>query len=154
MRAHHLLCILGFRRRGYSQEFIDGMDEVVSSIKSHPDTTLELKTSPDAICRLCPHLAATGCNRRAGAEESVRKKDLAILEALGLRAGMRLRVSEVYEKVRSSFHEKDLSKRYCARCRWLPLGFCTEGLRRLNEGKFFLRSPGGKKHRNYNREKS
>jgi hypothetical protein len=131
IRAHHLLCILGFRGLGYSAVFVANMDRIVRRIRGRPRGKLVVLDSADSICAACPHLRADGVCRNAKASARVRAKDRAILRRLGLKPGASLSASSAYERVRREITPALLTGKLCAKCRWKSLGCCAEGLERL-----------------------
>lgn len=42
IRAHHVLCILGFRGEGYSREFVENMRRVVDIIRANPQAVIQI----------------------------------------------------------------------------------------------------------------
>ncbi|MDP2729276.1 MAG: DUF1284 domain-containing protein [Dehalococcoidales bacterium] len=133
IRAHHLLCILGFRGLGYSQEFVAKMGKVVEELTSNSTFPITIIAGCDAICRSCPHNKNDRCRKKADSEERVRAKDLAVLERLGLEAGTQITPAEVWGRVKESFSANEIRK-ICRKCQWLELGYCVEGLEKLQAG--------------------
>ncbi len=58
-------------------------------------------------------------------------QDRVVLEKLGLEVGDRVRWCDILERIRRSVGRDDLTS-ICGTCRWLPLGYCREGLHRLH----------------------
>ena len=52
LRAHHGLCLCFFRGKGYSEEFVRNMTDVVNMLRSDPYVTVTCQA--DVICRACP----------------------------------------------------------------------------------------------------
>ena len=52
LRAHHLICILGFRGLGYSKEYVANMSKIVGQLCSSPETLIQVVSKPDDICAL------------------------------------------------------------------------------------------------------
>ena len=135
IRAHHMLCILGFRGKGYSRGFVENMSRIVDELSSSPGTAVEIVDSPDDICPPCPFIKETGCSEKGPqSEERVRKRDHDVLERLGLAAGAGLPWSEILDRISDSISPDDI-RDFCHDCEWLSLGFCIEGLESLREGK-------------------
>lgn len=109
LRPHHLLCIRGFRGKGYSEAFIRNMSEIVANLNeaagqtdateyredygltSNPacrgDSSLNVMIvfGADDICRCCPHLTDEGvCDQ----DEKVSAYDRRAAEVLGLCEGI------------------------------------------------------------------
>ncbi len=67
-------------------------------------------------------------------------QDCVVLEKLGLKVGDRVRWRDILERIRRSVGCDDLSS-ICGTCRWLPLGYCREGLNRLQAMASSVSSP-------------
>jgi hypothetical protein len=133
IRSHHLLCILGFRGLGYSEEFVSNMRRVVGELRSDPTFPITLVVGCDAICVSCPHNKEGKCLRSANSEVDVPLQDLDLLKRLGLEAGSQMPAGEAWEEVRERLAPGDLAE-ICGDCEWLGLGYCAEGLKRLRTG--------------------
>ncbi|WP_027091365.1 DUF1284 domain-containing protein [Cohnella thermotolerans] len=127
LRGHHLLCLLGYRGKGYSDGFCANMTDVYETLRKRPDTTIDIVEGPDDICRAFPADQPSHCENT-----SVYRKDQAILERLGLRTGRSLRWKTICEKVSASVAPGDIAH-LCADCRWQPLGLCSEGVGHMRQ---------------------
>jgi uncharacterized protein len=135
IRGHTLLCLQGFRGEGYSAGFIENMAALHRDLNENPDRWVEVVEAPDTFCAACPHLATVGCSLNgARSEEGMQAQDRHVLELLGLQPGTRVRWREVLERVRASVKGSDLPG-ICGSCRWLPLGYCRDGIDRLREAQ-------------------
>jgi len=131
LRAHTLLCLQGFRGEGYSPSFIDNLARIHHDLAEHPDQWVEVVDAPDTVCGACPHLASSGCSLNGdGFEESMKAQDRLVLSLLGLTAGIRVQWSEILGRIRTSLTGESLPS-ICGQCRWLPLGYCRDGIERL-----------------------
>jgi len=131
LRAHHLICILGFRGLGYSKEYVDNMTRIVEQLQ--PSTLIEVSSKPDDICTPCPFLGDRGCQERGPkSEEVVKNRDLAVMKRLNIIAGDKITWAEVLERIRRSIGPQDLIH-ICQDCQWLAQGYCMEGLARLRD---------------------
>jgi uncharacterized protein len=135
VRGHTLLCLQGFRGEGYSAGFIDNMAALHRDLNENPDRWVEVVEAPDAFCAACPHLAPAGCSLSgAPSEEGMQAQDRHVLALLGLQPGTRVRWREVLDRIRASVKGSDLPG-ICGSCRWLPLGYCRDGIDQLREGQ-------------------
>lgn len=131
LRAHTLLCLQGFRGEGYSPSFIDNLARIHHDLAGHPEQWVEVVDAPDTVCGACPHLATAGCSLRGdGFEESMQAQDRHVLRLLGLQAGIRVQWSEILDRIRTAITGESLPS-ICGQCRWLPLGYCRDGIDRL-----------------------
>lgn len=80
LRPHHSLCIQFFEGKGYSDEFVGGMKEIVSSLND--STKITLTRGCDVICESCPNKDDGSCDVR-GTAESYDLKCLEIMEFQG-----------------------------------------------------------------------
>lgn len=135
LRGHTLLCLQGFRGEGYSPGFVDNLGKIHRELAEDPDRWVEIVDSPDVICGVCPHQALSGCTLNGEAsEEAMQAQDRHVLALLGLQAGMTVRWREVLERIGQAVRGGDLPD-ICGQCRWLPLGYCREGIERLRSNE-------------------
>jgi len=133
LRGHTLLCLQGFRGEGYSPGFTDNLASIHRDLNGNPDHPVELTEEPDAVCGACPHRAAAGCTLNGmGSEAGMQAQDRHVLKLLGLKAGSVVRWRDVLDRIRASVKGSDLPS-ICGQCRWLPLGYCKEGIDRLQQ---------------------
>jgi hypothetical protein len=131
LRGHTLLCLQGFRGEGYSPGFIDNLAAIHRSLTEHPEQVIEVVDAPDTVCGACPHRIASGCSLKGeDSEEGMKEQDRHVLSLLGLKAGSLVRWSEVLDRIRASIRGDSLPN-ICGQCRWLPLGYCREGIEKL-----------------------
>jgi uncharacterized protein len=131
LRAHTLLCLQGFRGMGYSREFVQNLSEIHQTLSRDQDTQVEVLDSPDAVCGACPHRQVSGCSLNgAQSEDDMHAQDHAVMALLGVQPGNRLSWREVLQRIQASVTGDSLPD-ICGRCRWLPLGYCKEGIDRL-----------------------
>jgi hypothetical protein len=134
IRGHTLLCLQGFRGEGYSPDFVQSMAAIHRELAAEPDRVVEVVEAPDAVCGACPHLVSSGCSLNGSdSERGMQAQDQHVLGLLGLQPGTKVRWREVLERIRASVKGSDLPE-ICGSCRWLPLGYCKEGINRLRNG--------------------
>ncbi len=130
IRAHTLLCLQGFRGRGYSDEFVVAMGFVHRTLKDEPDTPVRVLSSPDVFCAVCPHSGGPsgGCTLGGpGHETHMRAQDQEVMRRLGLTERQVLPWSGILERIRTGVRGSDLPA-ICTTCPWLSLGWCAEGI--------------------------
>lgn len=131
LRGHTLLCLQGFRGEGYSPEFTDNLAAIHQRLAANPDQPVQVVEEPDAICGACPHRAPAGCTLNGQESEAgMQAQDRHVLTRLGLQAGALVRWGDVLDRIRGSVRGSDLPG-ICGQCRWLPLGYCAEGIETL-----------------------
>ena len=99
IRAHHLLCMLGFRGLGYSQGFIVVMGKVVERVRSNPMFPVAVIAECDIICAACPHKKEDKCLKEVDSERKVKTRDLEVLRRLGLEVGAKMPAAKVWARI-------------------------------------------------------
>ncbi len=135
LRGHHLFCLPGFRGYGYSPEHAAVLARVKDLLWSYPETVVKVIVEADDICVACPHHKDGSCKQEPGGEARVRCLDHMVLRQLGMKVGTCLTWQEVVCLLRVRVDKEDL-QRICAACRWLPYGYCQEGLAGIKVSKF------------------
>ena len=125
VRAHHLLCSLGFRGLGYSPAFAENMAAVLRAWDAAPESPVAVTEAPDVICAAFPPDQPGHCG-----DAEVIARDRRVLQAIGLPSGSVRSWADLRLRVRRAFAPGDLAT-LCATCPWLPLGHCADGLARL-----------------------
>ncbi len=132
IRAHHLLCFLGFRGLGYSPEFAEKMGTVAKELHSNSTFPIIVLAECDVICSSCPHNKGNKCRKKRNSESRVKIKDLEVLRRLGLQVEEQVPVAKACERVGEKVTAKDPAE-ICSKCEWLELGYCAEGPERLEK---------------------
>lgn len=135
LRGHHLLCLLGYRGKGYSDGFCANMTEVYEKLRRKPDTVIEIIEGPDEICRAFPADQPSHC-----LNGSVFRKDRAILERLALAPGDAVRWRDVCDRVAVRVAPEDIAQ-LCSDCRWQPYGLCSEGVGHIRQDRTLRELP-------------
>ena len=118
IRAHHGMCMLFFRGRGYNAEFTAHMAEVISALRE--DTPVEVCACEDDICAKCP-------NREGGVCDSAEKAaayDRRVLELCGLTEGQTLSYGEFRKLINQNIIIPKERAPVCSDCEWNEV--CTE----------------------------
>ncbi|MBI2868304.1 MAG: DUF1284 domain-containing protein [Chloroflexi bacterium] len=131
IRAHHLLCLLGFRGAGYSPEFIENMKKVAQAT-FFDNASLRLTSDCDVICAACPHLKHGECRKRDDAAPRVRDHDLRVADTIGVRLGAVTTWQEVRQLMARRLTPASLALT-CPKCEWLKLGYCAEAIGGLQQ---------------------
>ncbi|WAM33926.1 DUF1284 domain-containing protein [Caldicellulosiruptor morganii] len=129
LRFHHLLCFLGFRGLGYSEEFIENFKKVYQKVfvENH---RICLVIRPDVICMACPELIEGRCK----SEEKVKRIDEKLMNFLlknGIHSFENVLPGDVYKVIQNLSVEE--FEAICKDCEWFKLGFCTEGFLKLKD---------------------
>lgn len=87
LRGHHLVCLHYFQGKGYSQEFIRNLQELVG--RAQEGEPVEVVAGPDDVCRACLNLRKERCRHKNDAEAEIKKLDCRALCYLGASVGER-----------------------------------------------------------------
>lgn len=133
LRGHTLLCLQGFRGEGYSSLFVENLAAIHRRLHEYPEQPIEVIDTPDAVCAACPHRALSGCTlNHEHSEVDMQAQDRDVLARLGLTPGAVLSWRQVLDRIRINLTSDSLFS-ICGQCRWLPLGYCREGIERLRQ---------------------
>ncbi|MDQ6418881.1 DUF1284 domain-containing protein [Paenibacillus sp. LHD-117] len=126
LRGHHLLCLLGYRGKGYSDGFCTNMTEIYETLRVRPETEIAIIEGPDDICRAFPADQHSHCRN-----DSVFRKDSDILSKVGMKIGDSASWSSILERVAGNVQPDDI-RTLCSDCRWEPYGLCKEGVAHIH----------------------
>lgn len=132
LRAHHLLCSVLYKGRGYSSLFNKNMTCVVDNLRK--GCMVELGSSPDAICTDCPNLKEDGsCRLDENKCKNIMSLDESVLSRFGFQSGEVYASQKLYRKIRNNCREDDFDL-WCQNCRWRKEGLCSysEYMERIN----------------------
>ena len=127
LRAHHVLCVQGFRGLGYSEAFVARMREIKNALEQD-SIAVAVGPGPDAICGACPQLA----RRPACGSDSGTERDGAVMAILGVEPGTVLPWREWLKRVAERVSPAVLAE-ICQDCSWFPLSYCTAGMMDLRQ---------------------
>ncbi|HAY20345.1 MAG TPA: hypothetical protein DCY17_06155 [Clostridiales bacterium] len=118
LRPHHAFCILNYRQRGYSDEFIDNMNTIVRKLK--PDADIKIVQASDVVCIACPNRTEPQssddvCCRCA---EKVKRYDSAAMRLLEVEPGTVLKWGALSEKAKYIMADALLFETVCGDCEW------------------------------------
>lgn len=129
IRGHTLLCLQGFRGKGYSDDFVLNMKRIYEGLFNNLRTEVEVVNFPDDICSVCPHLKGNACTLNGpDTEGEMVRKDNNVIELLGLYPGRSYRWEGILSRISQRLNPAIL-KDLCSECQWFFLGYCEEGIR-------------------------
>lgn len=115
LRGHHVLCLLSFEGKGYSQEFVLHMDQVLHSLDE-----IQIISECDEICQYCPHKKGKYCEY-----SRVKEYDQRIVQAMGFEKTKSYHWQEIKPKL-----EKINLNEICSDCQWFSI--CKKRLAKTN----------------------
>lgn len=131
VRAHNLLCLIGFEGCGYSERFVENMTAIKSRLWSDSHTPVKILVEPDDICAACPNLKAGACHLRGQSNEAhMRGQDQDVAARLGIEPGHLYAFSDLMDRITDSIEPKDLDS-ICGACPWLSSGVCKKALKEM-----------------------
>lgn len=116
IRGHHLLCIMNFKGRGYSEEFIENMSLIKRKLEEGEKFLLVI--GGDDICSKCPYYKEE-CQREFKRGET-EEKDRKIVEFLGLKEKEEYFYKNVEGIIFEKMKRKDFEN-FCKNCSWYYL---------------------------------
>lgn len=116
LRPHHGICIQKFIGRGYSEDFVKNMTELIAYLNAE-NPLLEVACGCDEICKGCPDLTDGRCK----SEEKAERIDRDCLAAVKLADGRAIRYKDYAELVRRKIIASGKGKEICADCQWRSL---------------------------------
>lgn len=127
LRGHHLLCLLGYRGMGYSEEYVRNMTDIYETLRQGPQTIVEIVAGPDALCQAFPCSLPNHCE-----DANVCKRDQTVLTALALAPGDTVAWATILDRVATAIRGSDI-ERFCSTCSWRAYGVCEDGVNRVGQ---------------------
>ena len=117
LRPHHALCIQKFTGHGYDGRFTEHMTAICETLRNSPETKVNIISSCDELCAVCPHNIAGKC----ATLEKVEAMDAQVAKALGVRPGGALPWEALASQARKNIFETDEFIKICGSCQWYDL---------------------------------
>lgn len=121
LRPHHLLCTQGYSGKGYSDGFVENMNQLTARLRSGEPVTIRLTFSTDDLCTSCPHMLGTDL---CDTNEKVKRFDRKVVEYFQLEEKEYI-YQELVEKIRREITPEMLED-ICDGCGWYPVSACRE----------------------------
>ena len=128
LRPHHLLCTQGYSGHGYSEAFVEHMNDVVHQLREVPGTKIQLTFSTDTLCSCCPNKLGTDL---CDTQEKVKRYDRKTVEYFGLEEkeyDYQALIREIDAKA-----TPEMLADICRDCCWFPISACCKN---ICEGKY------------------
>ncbi|MCL2857292.1 MAG: DUF1284 domain-containing protein [Oscillospiraceae bacterium] len=119
LRPHHLLCTQGFSGKGYSPEFVENMRAIVNTLRSNPDTVIEVVFSTDDICECCPKMLGENL---CEVNDKVNRLDQKVIGHFGIEE-KEYTYREALSKIATTI-TPEIFDDICEVCGWHPFGVC------------------------------
>lgn len=116
LRPHHALCIRFFEGKGYSEEFVRHMTDVIGYLNNY-DPLITLADGCDCICTVCPKRENGVCRD----DDKVRKIDNRVISVLQIESGDPIQWSTLYENAYQAVIRRGKLSEICRDCQWLNI---------------------------------
>ena len=123
LRAHHLMCLPGYKGKGYDGAHKTSWDTISARLKEKPDTFIRIVDGQDDLCANCPN--AKGKNGISCNMKFLEKLDNKVKELLNITTGTIMTWKEIMNKM-FSIMNKDKHKEMCGNCEWRKFGLCND----------------------------
>ena len=123
LRPHHLLCTQGYSGKGYSEDFVTHMDQVVDYLRNHANAKVTLTFSTDDLCSCCPHMKDIDL---CATQEKVKLFDNKMITYFGLEEKEYI-YSDIIKQIDEQMTEEMLTD-ICKDCRWFPVSACKKNI--------------------------
>jgi uncharacterized protein len=120
LRPHHGMCIGQFIGKGYSEEFVINMRNIINRLESAKDIKIRLVCHTDSICKSCPHNENSICN----SGQKVLSYDNSCLHICGLSENDEITWEEFKRHVKESIILQNKIREVCINCSWIDV--CVE----------------------------
>lgn len=112
LRAHHGLCLFFFKRKGYSNEFVENMAKIKCELEGNPLILVTNQT--DEICNYCPNNIYGKCKT----EKTVCEYDKQVLKMCHVSAGEIIPYLDFQRLIHRNILLSDKRKKICQNCEW------------------------------------
>ncbi len=117
IRGHHLICLLHFEGKGYSEEFIENMKKIKEKLEEN--SLFILVAERDSICDKCPYLKNDKCLRESYPKE-IETKDKEIINYLNLTIREKYNFLDIKRLIFKTLTRSNFEN-FCKNCSWFPL---------------------------------
>lgn len=114
LRPHHSLCIRHFEGKGYSEEFVEHMIDVIRQLEDEGDPLIQIVATQDEICSACHHWKENVCD----SEDRVCGFDGRVLVMTQTQPGEVLTYREFQERVQRCIVDAGRFHEVCGNCGW------------------------------------
>lgn len=111
LRPHHGLCLHFYEGKGYSEDFVNHLDQLVKELKENPQIVITYKT--DDVCSCCPNNCEGQC-----ASEKVLQYDESVSSHCNLEEGLILSYNEWRNLIFNNVIGNGKIKEICKDCSW------------------------------------
>lgn len=112
LRAHHGLCIAFFEGKGYDNNFVENMKNIIITLNQNPNVTIV--TDEDIVCVACPNNKNGICD----CIEKVDKYDKMVLKLCNIHNNLTLPWDEYKMMIQEKIIKAGKLSIVCGDCQW------------------------------------
>jgi hypothetical protein len=121
LRPHHLVCLLSFQGKGYSEVFVSKTSKIIETMKTAPKKKLvSVINGCDDICEYCPKNSHSLCKD----EDKVSDLDAKFSQKLNFFEGNILSLNDIKERVKILSVEEFCE--ICSGCCWFCICYADK----------------------------
>ena len=113
MRPHHALCVAFFEGKGYSEDFVIHMTEVIGVLGGDP--VIKITQGCDTICSACPENVGGKCM----SADKVSDIDSRAAGYMGVSEGEHISWSRLSALAKDKIIDKGRLRDVCRDCKWI-----------------------------------
>ncbi len=122
LRPHHSLCLRYFSGKGYSDDFVEGMSEILRRLEAE-NPAVTITDNCDSVCARCPRNISGTCS----SSEKVSRMDRLCGEELKLSPGDQITWRLLKDRAYHNIIITGKRKNICRGCVWESLCIDTAG---------------------------
>ena len=121
LRPHHINCIFFYEGKGYSEDFVSNMNQVVEQLRMNKEQLVVLEKGSDSLCKACPHLHNSVCR----SSQKVELLDQGVLDKYGLEEHKVYPFKQIVDEIYNNYSYEIFSS-ICSSCEWHKKGVCSK----------------------------
>lgn len=129
LRAHHLMCLPGYKGLNYTPESKSNWDVISNMLKENPGTIVQIAKGQDILCLRCPHNSENNSTCR---EAFVKRLDEAVQSIMGIKVLELYKYEELNKKIHSILNP-EMHAKICGDCMWRAYGVCKDTFKKAVE---------------------
>lgn len=116
LRGHHLICLVAFQGKGYSEAFASNFRKLQKTYLHKPADKVKVIAGPDMACKKCPHLFKNACvSPTDGPNSRILALDRKAFKILKIQPGI-YKIGELHQKLYNL--TKPVLHSFCSHCSW------------------------------------
>ncbi|MDA3730130.1 DUF1284 domain-containing protein [Niameybacter massiliensis] len=121
LRPHHINCIFFYEGKGYSEDFVSNMTQIVEQLRKDKEQLVLLEKRSDSLCKACPYLEDSICR----SSQKVELLDQGTLDKYKLEEYKVYPFKQIIDEIYSGY-SYELFSSICSSCEWYKKGVCSK----------------------------